>query len=214
MLINHVILFVTPVVLPYLTVHCSLNAGQTRLQLRGWKMSGAIGMQTALLSAGRHSSHSHILSWLTQQPQQQTCCILSSRGSPHGRSRDTAVIRHHLLGGAHMHACCTQPVTKPGPPDVPVQCQIINDPSCYIVIIYEMRGEPEHTTLANLLSPYKYLLCDSLSAIRNEKSKTNKKRNERQKCRIQYHPIYYFFIYQKMWEPWQIAQEMSQIVVT
>ena len=38
-----------------------------------------------------------------------------------------------------------------------------------------MRGEPEHTTLANLLSPCKYLLCDSLSAIRNEKSKTKKK---------------------------------------
>ena len=51
------ILFVMPVVLLF-TLHCLLNPGETRHELRGWKKAqGAVG-----------TTDKFILSWLAQQP--------------------------------------------------------------------------------------------------------------------------------------------------
>lgn len=83
-------------------VHCSLNSGQTRIHLRSWKTSGALGTTGTIilswqqlqhnfiqdnLSPGRHRGHNNIRSWLTQQPQQSTCYSLSTWTDP----MDTAV---------------------------------------------------------------------------------------------------------------------------
>ena len=75
--------------------HCSLNPWQARHKQGGWtKTQGAVG-----------TSDTFLLSWQAQQPQQQTRCIVSSRGRPNRRSREQQWCRC-FLGGA--------PVLLPG----------------------------------------------------------------------------------------------------
>ena len=64
----------------------------SRHKLRDWKETqGAIG-----------TTDRFVLSWLTQQLQQQTHFILSSPGSPNRHNCDTAVNAAAYLRGAHV----------------------------------------------------------------------------------------------------------------